>query len=89
MRAMLAGSLVMTIRIGHTYHHKMHIVRWHVSFGHNDTSVTCFELDTMVGDAESNREPKSIAEPVRCGADIGVREHGNDGAGGARNDLRA
>ncbi len=50
---MLAGSLVLTVHIGHTHHHEVRAVHWHVSFGHHDASITCFELDAVVGDAQS------------------------------------
>jgi hypothetical protein len=78
-RAMLTGSLMVSIRIGDPHHHKVCAVGWHVSFRQHDASIPCFQLNAVVCYSKPDCETKGVAEPVGRSADIGIRKHGNDG----------
>src|ERR1700677_2591363 len=79
-RTMLASPFVVAVRIGYTNHHQVRVVCRRGSFGQHEASITCFELDAVVGDAQADREAERITEPVRGGADIWVGKNWNNSA---------
>jgi hypothetical protein len=52
----------------------------HISFGDGQAAVAGFHLNAVIGDAETDSEAKSLAQPIGGGAGIGVNEHGYHGA---------
>jgi hypothetical protein len=72
-RAVLTGSLMVSIRIGDTHHHKVCAVGWHVSFRQHDASIPYFQLNAVICNSKSDCETKGVAEPVGRSALAGAR----------------
>ena len=57
------------------------VVGGDVAFGNRNASLTCSHLDSVVSDAEADREAEGGAKPVGRDPRIGILEDGDDGAG--------
>jgi hypothetical protein len=51
------------------------IVGRHISFGDGETALARFHLDAVIGNAETDSETKSLAQPIGSCAGIRVNEH--------------
>jgi len=70
--SVLPRPFAVTVGIFDTNLNDLRIVRWHISFSDGNTAVPDFHLDTMIGDAETDREAKSLSQPVGGSTGIGV-----------------
>ena len=51
----------------------------HVAFRDGEAALARFHLDAVIGNTETNGEPKSFRQPIGCHAWIRVNEHRNNG----------
>lgn len=58
----------------------LRIVGSYISFGDGEAALAGFHLDAVIGDAETDGEAKSLAQPIGGSAGIGVNEHRYHGA---------
>ena len=58
--AVLARSLAVPLGIFDANLNDMRVVGYHVAFGDGEATITGFHLDAVIGDAETDREAKSL-----------------------------
>lgn len=75
--SVLPCAFAVTIGIFDTNLNDVRIVGRHTSFGDGEAALAGFHLDTMIGDAETDGETESLAQPIGGNAGIRVDEHWN------------
>src|SRR5882757_6479739 len=86
-------SLAVTQHVLDTYLHNDRLVGSDVALADRKAALSGAHLNSVIGDAQSNGETESLAEPIRCHARIGVLENGDkrarrNGSVGAHEGLR-
>lgn len=77
----LPGALGVTFSIFDADLNYVRIIGHHVAFGDREAAVTRFHLYAVIGNAKTDSEPKSLAQPIGGCARVGVYEYWNDSAG--------
>lgn len=63
------------------YLNNARMVRHHIAFGDGKAALAGAHLDTVISDPQTNGKAKSVLQPRRCNARIGVVKNGNHRAG--------
>ena len=71
----------MTLCIFDANLHDVTIVGHHIAFSNGEAAVARFHLDAVIGNAKTDREAKSLGQPIRGCAGVGINENRNYSAG--------
>jgi len=76
----LPRAFAVSVGIFDTNLNDVRLVGRHISLGDGEAALAGLHLDAVIGDAQTDGEAKSLAQPVRGRAGVGVNEHGYHGA---------
>ena len=78
--SVLPRAFAVSVGIFDTNLNDVRMVGLHIPFGDGEAALAGFHLDAVVGDAKTDGEAKSLAQPIGGRAGVGVDEHRYHGA---------
>jgi len=79
-RAVLPRSLIVTLGIFNANLNVLRVVGRHVALGDRKATIASTHLYTVIGDAQTDAEPKSFCQPIGGYAGVWVNQHRDDAA---------
>ena len=76
----LTGSRAVRVGVFNTDLSDVRVIGGDIAFGDCDASTADSHLDSVIGNAEADRESEGGAKPVGRNAGVGIDENRNDGA---------
>src|SRR5882762_11283660 len=78
--AILSRSLAVHLGIFNANLNVLRVIGCHLAFGDSEAAIASSHLYTVIGDAKSDSESKSLCQPIGGDAGVWVNEHRNHGA---------